>query len=189
MNKRAPVWGKAIGIIMICLGGLGVFYQAYKIIVPSLFRNMFGIINNDAIYNHSDNVSRQAVNQLTEMMFMTEGQATAMKVIGFLGVLLTIFYIIGGAKLLVPKPANYKFARLVLGIFIFYNLVSIILVYTSNMGYFFNMIMIYAIVGLAFDVALFVILLKSNQADYGIGEYVNDTVVDLNSDNTYDEII
>lgn len=189
MNKKAPVWGKAIGIIMISLGGLGVFYQAYKIIVPSLFRNMFGVFNNEALYNQNDNVSRQAVDQLTEMMFMTEGQANSMKIIGFLGILLTIFYIIGGAKLLVPKPANYKFARLALGIFIFYNLVSVILVYGSGMGYFFNMIMIYAIVGLVFDIALIIILLKSNQADYGIGENINDTVVDLNSNSTYEEIV
>lgn len=86
MNKKAPNWGKTIGIIMICLGGLGVFYQACKIIIPSIFRNMMGIFNNEAFYNHNEEMPRQALNQMTEMMFMTEGQANAMKTIGFLGI-------------------------------------------------------------------------------------------------------
>lgn len=40
-----------------------------------------------------------------------------------------------------------------------------------------------------FDMAVFIILLSSNKADYGIGENINDTVVDLNGNSAYEEII
>ena len=166
MKKNAPGWGKAIGIIMICLGGLGTFYQIYKIIFPSMINNMtssplFQIAEND--------MNRQAFNQFSHAFGLDQNGMNLMILFGVLGTILLIFYIIAGAKLLTVNPKNYYMARNALLVFVFFNAVGCILFFTISVGFFLKMILIYSIVGLVFDIALLAILLSSNKAAYGIG--------------------
>ncbi|MFT5818836.1 MAG: hypothetical protein ACI8ZM_000057 [Crocinitomix sp.] len=164
MKKSAPGWGKAIGIIMICLGGLGVFYQIYKMIIPAFFGNLPRAMNN---FPHLDNDI--AFNQFSNMMGMSATQANLLIAYGVLALILTIFYILGGVKLLTATPANYNFAKNALLGFILLNAAGCIYFFTSHSGFIVKVLMIYAIVGLVFDIALLAILMSSNKADYGIG--------------------
>lgn len=155
MQAKAPTWGKAVGIIMICLGGLGTFYQLYKIIFPSFFSQVpFNNVGNS---------------EFKEIFGLGSSGLNMMIIFGFIGILLSVFYIIGGAKRLTAKPANYYFAKYTLLIFIIYNLIGVVLFYLLTVGFFIRILLIYAVVGLVFDIALFVIALSSNKAAYGIG--------------------
>ncbi len=170
MRKSAPGWGKAIGIIMICLGGLSVFYQLYKIVFPAIFRTIPRQIENISRMDPNfDRNGEQAINQFNSIIGMSESQANLLVTLGILGIISLIFYIVGGAKLLTVKPENYKFAKFALSGFILYNVIGGILFLSTNSGWFAGIIMMYSIIGLVFDITLLIILLSSNKAAYGIG--------------------
>lgn len=170
MTKAAPGWGKAVGIIAICLGGLGVFYQMYKIIMPSFFRRIPETLNTLSQLDPNRTVEEEiAINQFQTIMGFTDGQATALMTFGVVGLVLTAFYIVGGAKLLKAKPSNYHFAKYALITFVVYNAILCLYIYTGNGSLILSAIGIYSLVGLVFDVTLMIIVLASDKADYGIG--------------------
>ncbi|MBK9190295.1 MAG: hypothetical protein IPM77_01715 [Crocinitomicaceae bacterium] len=111
-SKTAPGWGKAVGILMIIFGALGVFIQIYKLIIPRMIAiqgNMMNRMNTyDSVYG---NEFSEVSNMYGEMFGISESQATFLTISGVLGFISCVFYIIGGAKLLTPKPANLNFAK------------------------------------------------------------------------------
>ncbi len=169
MQKAAPSWGKAIGIIMICLGCLGVFYQIYKIMVPGMLK-LVPKFNQFPGYNeHMTTNEEIAFEQINSMLSASDSEANLVITLGYLGLVLMVLYIIAGAKLLNAKPANYNFAKYTLGGLIVYNGVGLLLFVGFLSNLFLGMILTYAMVGLVFDIALFIILLASNKGAYGIG--------------------
>ncbi len=172
MTKKAPSWGKAIGIIMICLGGLGIFYQMYKIIMPSFMQTM-PLNQMSQLDPNMDRGQRIIVNQFENIMDFN-GLENYLMTLGIIGVILCIIYIISGAKLLTVKPQNYKFAIYVLGIFIAFNAFQLYLVFSGGTSFMMKALFIYSIIGIAFDIALLAILLSSNKAEYGISKGLNE---------------
>ncbi|NOQ76025.1 MAG: hypothetical protein GQ574_28725 [Crocinitomix sp.] len=177
MKKSAPGWGKAIGIIMICLGGLGIFYQIYKFIIPVFFGSFPRRMSGMSQFN----------NPFNDMLGMSETQANMLILYGVLGLALSIFYILGGVKLLTVAPANYNFARYALISFIILNAAGCIYFFSSHTGIIIKGIMIYAIVGLVFDITLLIILMSSNKAEYGIG--VDESMQVYSVDEQSEEIL
>lgn len=168
--RKTPTWGKAIGIIMICLGSISVFLQLYKIIIArimSVFPNMMD--NVTALNPEMDTNQQQGMALAKQMMVMTREQANALIMVGTVGFLLLIFYIVAGAKLLTAQPANYNRAKIMLIIFILFNAFSSFLLVSGSGNVIVTTLGVYGIVGLVFDIVLFIILLTSNKADYGIG--------------------
>jgi hypothetical protein len=182
MVKKAPGWGKALGIIMICLGGLGIFYQIYKIIIPWIF-GIFSRPLNDMARLSND----RAFDELNYMMGMSESQANVMIAFGIFGLVLTIFYIMGGVKLLSVAPGNYEFTKYALSAFIMLNAAAIVYFLMSHASFTIRLLMIYAIVGLVFDITLIIILLSSNKSDYGVG--VDESMQAYTVDTTDEEIL
>ncbi len=168
MRKTAPGWGKAIGIIMICLGGLGIFYQIYKLIMPMFF-NSFPIAMNNLSHLDNNPYNDVVINEFSNLFGFTQLQVTMLVVFGILGLVLTIFYIMGGVKLLSVAPANYNFAKFALIAFVVLNALACVFFFTTRGGMFMTAIMMYSLIGLVFDITLLIILLSSNKADYGIG--------------------
>lgn len=171
MQKSAPGWGKAIGIIIICLGGLGVFYQIYKILIPSIFSSFPMQMMNDAARLDPDFNRQQEIvlDQMNTMVKITAAGGQWMMIFGYLGIFITIFYIIGGAKLLTPKPQNYNFGKYALIAFIAYNVIEGIVLLSMNTGFLIRAMLTYSGIGLVFDVTLLIILLSSDKTAYGIG--------------------
>ena len=145
---------------MISLGGIGTFYQLYKIIFPTFF-------NQSPLQDITNNGPTR---EFRDVFGMDSAALDLMIIFGVIGLLISVFYIIGGAKLLSEKPTNYHFAKYALLIFIIYNLVGAILFFSLSVGLFLRILLIYSLVGLVFDIALFVILLSSNIAAYWIGD-------------------
>lgn len=188
MQKKAPGWGKAIGIIMICLGGLGVFIHIYKMVIPSLFGNFPRVMNDLSRLEQSNPAGDLVFTEFNNMMGMSSTQGTMLVTFGLLCLVLTIFYIIGGAKLLIAKPSNYRFAMYALAAFIVLNAVGCAYFFLGHTSFIVKGILIYSIVGLVFDIALLIILNASNKADYGIG--VDESMPSYSTDSgASDEII
>jgi hypothetical protein len=169
MQKKAPGWGKAIGIIMICLGGLGIFIHIYKMLIPSLFGNMPRMMNDLSRLDHNNPAGDIMINEFNNMLGLSSTQSAMLMTFGILCLGLTVFYIIGGAKLLTATPSNYRFAKGALIAFIALNAIGVSYFYLGNTGFIVKAILIYSIVGLVFDITLLIILNASNKADYGIG--------------------
>lgn len=171
MQKSAPGWGKAIGIIIICLGGLGVFYQIYKILIPSIFSSFPVQVLNDAAHADPDFNRQQEIvlDQMNSIVKITTVGGQWMIIFGYFGILVTIFYIIGGTKLLTAKPQNYNFGKYALIAFIAYNVIEGIVLLSMNTGFLIRAILVYSGIGLVFDVTLLIILLSNNKAAYGLG--------------------
>ena len=167
-NNNVPTWGRVIGIIMICLGALGVFNQFYKMMMrtyasmgngfggSNLFSNMFGI---------------------------TETQGTILMILGLLGIGACVFYIIAGAKLLKATPQNYNFAKYALFGFIGFNLISIVWMAMNSDSFLIMGLMTYVGIGLALDIAMVIIFMMSDSSGYGIGEPpMNDEILEGSKD-------
>jgi len=176
---KVPGWGKAVGIIMIILGSLGIFYQAYKIMAPKIFEmqqqmmsNMSNAFEmNEEMDNNSVRMNPEAfLNTFQETFRISDVAKNWLPTFGIIGLLLCIYYIIGGVLLLKPKALNYKIALSALVSMIALNIISYIVVFSEGNSLMLIGLMIYSFVGVAFDVALLIICLTSNKSSYGIGE-------------------
>ena len=184
-NRVTPGWGKAIGILMIVFGGLGVFYQFYKIMIPQMLamsNRMTGIMAEMEVPDQP-NPFRNSQELFGEMMQITPMQSQVMVWSGILGIILCAVYIVAGAKLLKATPFNYKFARAALISFLFLNLFTVILLFTDDVSLMLLGMLFYIIFGLLIDLVLAIILMASNKKKYGIGVDPNEVVYSLDSDN------
>lgn len=187
MNQKriTPGWGKAIGILMIVLGGLGVFYQFYKMLAPKILSTQNQMMNAMSTLPSNDGFSN--VNRMNdifnEFMQMSNFQSNVFVVSGILGFLMCAFYIVAGAKMLVAKPINYRLAQYALLGFLMLNLITIFLLFTDKMSIFVIGLMVYIIIGFIFDLVLFIILIASDKRRYGIGgEMMNEINTLYNQD-------
>ncbi len=182
MIRSTPSWGKALGIIMICLGGLGILMQIYKIMFPMMFKLMRSMPIPAPPTNHG-----QAPEKILDMMLGARNSFDWLILIGVIGIFMVTIYIIGGVKLLTAKPINYHFAKWTLIAMLVYNAISLFLFWTALTGIFIRMLSIYIIVGIVFDLAILIILLSSNKAAYGIGTHEAIETYNYNQQN--DEVI
>ena len=107
--QKATIWGKVVGIIMICLGALGIFNQFYKISLKSVAGMQGEMIEGFSEIPLGENKPNPFGSIFKNMFAMTETQGNIIMIIGIVGVLLAIFYIIGGVKLLQASKKNYYF--------------------------------------------------------------------------------
>jgi len=171
---KPPVWGKAIGIIMICLGSLGVFLQLYKFMIRSFSEISHNFNNGNAV--------------LGGIFRMTETQATVMLILALLGLVSCVFYIIGGAKLLKATPENYKFGKYSILIMLSYNAIGLTWMLMNSQCIMIYALAIYVAIGLALDIALFIVFIKSDPSGYmngGVSNNSNDSILD-GSDDDFD---
>lgn len=178
MINKTPSWGKALGIIMICLGGFGILMQIYKIIFPMMFKLMRSMPMPAPPTNHG-----QAPEKILDMMLGARNSFDWLILIGVIGIFMVTIYIIGGVKLLTAKPINYHFAKWTLIAMLLYNGISLILFWTAMTGIFIRMFSIYIIVGFVFDLAVLIILLSSDKAAYGIGTQETIETYNYNQEN------
>lgn len=165
--RKAPTWGKTVGIIMIVLGGLGVFIQIYKMILKT-----FANIQNDVFSNlqHLPDANEPGLRVFDQMFGMTSSQGNIMMIMGLLGLVGCVIYIVGGAKLLKASPQNYNFAKYSLLGFLIYNLICIIWMGMNTHSLMIMGLMVYVVIGFVFDIVLIIILLSNDKSAYGIGE-------------------
>jgi len=165
--RKAPTWGKTVGIIMIVLGGLGVFIQIYKIILRT-FANIQGEVFNNL--EHLPNSNNPGLRMFDQMFGMTQTQGNIMMILGLLGLIGCVIYIIGGVKLLKAEPKNYDFAKYALIGFLVYNLVNVIWMGMNTHSIMIMGMMVYVVIGFVFDIVLTIILLSNDKSAYGIGD-------------------
>ncbi|MBI3134878.1 MAG: hypothetical protein HYZ14_09425 [Bacteroidetes bacterium] len=177
-NKTAPGWGKAVGILMIVFGALGVFIQIYKIMIPQILRMQNQMMNSFSQLEtyEQPNPFRTSGLALNEIMGLSELQANVLLYSGLLGFIACAVYIVGGAKLLSPKPANYNFAKYSLIGFLLLNAITTGLLTTSGPSIMVMGLLVYVILGLVIDVVLLIVLLSNNKTQYGIGHSDSDEV-------------
>ncbi|MCC7453233.1 MAG: hypothetical protein IT222_03625 [Crocinitomix sp.] len=174
--KKAPVWGKVLGIIMICLGGLGVINQVYKLMVPMMMDMMrdFPV--------HPANGNPMAAQTGLDVMFGNSNSATMLMILGFSGLAMMALYIVAGAKLLTRKMANYNFAKNVLLIMLVYNALTLIYMWSGAGGMFVKMLAIYGTIGFVFDLTILIILISNDKQEY-------EAATSSNNFNAIDEIL
>jgi hypothetical protein len=167
MKTKVPGWGKAIGIIMICLGGLGLFYQIYKMIIPSIFRFQREMMENVSNLEVEPNMGQEQVFiKFEEMMHLSAYQESLLLLFGIIGTILCALYLVAGIKLLTVKPINLQLAKGALFIFILFNLVSSLLLILDGFSLVLIGILVYSFIGLLFDVVLIIILFMSDKSAY-----------------------
>jgi len=178
---KAPTWGRVIGIIMIVLGSLGIFYQIYKIAMPAMMdiqQDMMSEITNEIEYNEefnhefeNENIRmrpEKIFNTFQEKFMLTDSSKKWLPVFGMLGILFCIYYIIGGAMLLKAKPLNYKIALSAIGGTVALNLISYIVLFSGGTSLMLFGLLIYSFIGVLIDLALFIIFISSDKSKYGI---------------------
>lgn len=184
-GKTAPGWGKAVGILMIVFGGLGVFIQIYKIMMPQILRMQKNMMHSFSTIemDNQPNPFRHSQNIFSDMMGISDLQANTLIISGVIGLIGCIFYIIGGAKLLRATPANFKFAKTVLIGFLSLNVLTVILLISEGSSLMMLAILVYIIMGLVVDLVLTIIVSTSNKTAYGIGVAESDAVDSYTRDN------
>ena len=187
-KRITPGWGKAVGIIMIVLGGLGVFYQFYKILAPKILETQSKVMDTMSHLPSNDGFSgnRAVSSMFNEFLQMSSFQTNVFVFSGIIGFLLCAFYIVAGAKLLVAKPINYKLAQYALISFLVLNLGTIFLLFRDAMSLFVIGLMVYIIIGFVFDLVLLIILLASDKRRYGIG---GEALSEINTLYNQDEVL
>jgi hypothetical protein len=150
-----PSWAKAVAIIQICLGILGIFMQFYKIIIP-VFARLKNIAASEFI--QQDVQMQRDFTTATKLIDLNESQASIITLLGITGLILCIIYIIAGVKML--KPLFIAF--------IIFNLINIAYFSSSQGNILIIGIMVYVIIGLALDTTLLIIGLTSDKNIYGI---------------------
>jgi hypothetical protein len=169
---KPPVWGKAIGIIMICLGSLGIFLQLYKFMIRSFSEISHNFNNGNAV--------------LGGIFRMSEAQATGMLILALIGLLACVFYIVGGAKLLKATPENYNFGKYSILAMLSYNAICLTWMLMNSQNIMIYALAIYVAIGLALDIALFIVFIKSDSSGYlNGGVKTNDSILD-GSDDDFD---
>jgi hypothetical protein len=160
-----PSWAKAVAIIQICLGILGIFMQFYKIIIP-VFARLKNIAASEFI--QQDVQMQRDFTTATKLIDLNESQASIITLLGITGLILCIIYIIAGVKMLKPLKANYNFSKYLFIAFIIFNLINIAYFSSSQGNILIIGIMVYVIIGLALDTTLLIIGLTSDKNIYGI---------------------
>lgn len=174
--KKAPVWGKVLGIIMICLGGLGVINQIYKLIFPMMMDMMRDFPVPPANENQVD------LQRSFDVMFGSSNSTTILMILGFSGLAMMALYIVAGAKLLTRKMANYNFAKNVLLIMLVYNALTLIYMWFGSGGMVVKMLSIYVTIGFVFDLTILIILISNDKQEY-------EAATSSNNSNVIDEIL
>lgn len=166
--KKAPKWGRAIGIIMIILGSFGVFFQLLKTLIPSYMR-AFSIMVEQSIRKNEnlDPGHLQNLAYVKQQWTASDESLAILMISGIIGVLLLIFYIIGGAKLLKAKELNFQFAKYALIVFILFNAFSSFYFLWMNQNGLLKVLGIYIAVGTAIDIVLLSVALTSKKTEYG----------------------
>jgi len=166
---KAPSWGKAMGIVMICLGALSIIMQFYKISLRGFARIQSNVMDGFGDIPIGDKPNPFG-SIMKNMFYMSETQGNIIMIIGFLGVGLAIFYLIGGVKLLQAKKKNYIMARNSVIVFLAYNLISVVWLSMNSESFYLSAMLTYTGIGVAFDITVLIILLSSDKSAYGIGE-------------------
>ena len=181
-NPTLPNWAKAVAIIQICLGSLGIFIQFYKIVIPiiSRFKNIAA-----SEFVQQDFEAQRNFTKATQLIDLSESQATFLTILGVIGLVLCVVYIIAGVKMLKPFRANYNLSKYVLITFILFNLINIAFFSTSNGNILILGIMFYVIVGLVIDITLLIIGMTSDKSVYGIESTKKGTNESKKSDERY----
>lgn len=176
---KTPGWGKAIGIIMIVLGSLGVFYQGYRIMIPKIMEMQYRMFSDitevmdEADTIDPDNPTRikpqKVFDSFQDEILLSQNTITWLPILGGIGVLFCIFYIVGGAMLLKARPISYKMAVSALIAMLALNIFACLVLIPNDSSLMLFGLLVYSCIGIAMDIALLIILLLSNKAAYGIG--------------------
>lgn len=178
--KTVPGWGKGIGITMIILAALGIFYQFYKIMAPSMFGIQKQIMKDFPPIGQPGNpynseqpfnpYNEATLSRMEDLMTLSPFQSNILVISGIIGIILTGFYFAGGIKLIsAPKPTNYNFGRCALLSFLIFNILSAVILLSDGFSIFLLAILIYQMIGFVFDMVLWLILISSDKSKYGIG--------------------
>ncbi|MEX1002780.1 MAG: hypothetical protein WDZ35_11750 [Crocinitomicaceae bacterium] len=163
--QKPPTWGKAIGIIIICLGALGFFYNIYKLIIPTFLNFQSEFMGEMSNLEHNE-LQRAPFDTFQEMISITPWQSQVIVGSGILGIILCGFYLAGGIKLQKANYKNFIFAKNALIAFIILNALTLILVFFDNFNFIVFGLMVYLLIGLIFDIVLLIIMLSSDRSIY-----------------------
>ena len=204
MTKRnAPGWGKTIGIMMIILGSLGVFYQFYKLVIPKILGFQQSLINTigdevqqnqtfqDSVMTHTElresfDQSKEIFNTLNDTVFRIDPEViTYLTISSIIMLIICVIYIIAGTKLLSPSTKNYQFTLYTLIISIIISLISFIFIFSGNNSAMIFGIMFYAFIGVVADVVFLIIMQSSDKSAYGIGEPKTISTDNINNEDHF----
>lgn len=181
--SNAPSWARGVGIVQISLGAFGIFFQIYKLVIPAFSK--FQNIATHAMNENMDLETKRVLGIVSKEFGLTNAQANIMITLGFIGILLCVFYIIGGVKMLKLHPKNLRFGQLTLLLFIIYNMASVVY-FTLNINNILVMgLSIYMIGAIIIDIALLIIIIASDKSDYGLKGKTSPTSRKRNSDERY----
>ena len=195
-SKKVPGWGKTIGILMIIMSSLGVFYQMYRLIIPRLLNFQSNMMNTfmdtsrqvKSNIEFNDSTMREVefdemiapvshgFEELNDTIFhVSETSTNYMYWFSLLMLVVCVFYIIAGTKLMKPALKNYQFAITILIISIAVNILSYILIFSNANSLILYGVMFYSFIGTVADIVFLIIIKTSDRSAYGIGSPVEVT--------------
>jgi len=181
---KTPTWAYIIGILMLLVGGCGAVKDMQSIntqtildMQKTMLKGMSENIksnDNDTIASTKSNTEQvEIINNMSksmEKMFYMSDYTKKWRVrFGYIGLVLSVIYVIAGLFLIIPRSFSMKLVYVTLGLCILFGIIQIlvfsrdeakgIIAMTSLYSYMFSII---------FDVVILIAILGANKSAYKI---------------------
>ncbi len=185
MKVKVPVWGYIVGIAMIFFGGCSTIQNTQKVFTPKLLEMQENMMNNvhaefetvkmdstiesskDSLAIKRFNEFKTMKNSLHDMVGFTDHYKRWIVIFGYIGVVLSLLYIVGGVFLMVIKRFSLKIVYSALIAYITFGIVQMIVLSSGNNSGFAGISVIFNnIFGIGLDVCLLLIIIVCDKAAY-----------------------
>lgn len=185
MKVKVPVWGYVIGIIMIFFGGCSTIQNTQKVFTPKILEMQENMMNNvhaefetakmdSTIISSKDSLAIKKLNKfntiknsLHDMVGFTDHYKRWIVIFGYIGIVLSLLYIVGGIFLMVIRRFSLKITYSVLIAYIIFDIVQmIVLSLETKSGLAVASIVSNNLFGTCLDIGLLVIILVCDKTVY-----------------------
>lgn len=187
---KTPNWGLVIGILMILFGGCSVSGDLQSINSPNIFDMQQDMlkgmsdgfnttVSDSLISTDLDSTQTKRIksdpgkmveamsNTMNTMFYMSDFTKTWIVRFGYIGVIVSFIYILGGVFLLVRKPFSLKLAYGALGLSILFSIIQSIVLSLDSSSSLLAMTAGYSqMFGVIIDIILIIVIVSSDKTAY-----------------------
>lgn len=180
---KTPTWAYVIGIIMICVGGCKSMTSIKYINMPSLLKVQQQIMDNmtkgfegntedsvpDSTRASTDLMMKNAGDTLKKQFYMSEFTKRWSVNFGYIGLFISLLYILGGIFLMSIRSFSLKLAFSAIGLSILFSIVrAIVLARGHDDGFTALSTRVSAMFAIFTDLIVLIVILISDKSTYKV---------------------
>ncbi len=186
---KTPTWALVVGIMMLLFGSCSLNGDLQSIYSPKMFEIQEKILDgmsdgmkdaqSDSTKTNKEDATETTSNlddkimfekmseNMKDMFHVSDFTKTWMVRFGYIGIIVSIIYILGGLFLLIKKPFSIKLVYVALGLSIIFSIVKVIVLSADSSDSFITMTAGFSeMFGVVFDIILLIVILTSNREVY-----------------------